>query len=134
DACGRRKTASFDVEEEDNDTDFNGVAYGDRYRFGVIVISHNNELASITITQAPTCYPNALPYNVRGVSSNTREIEDIPIGDNTFDITDECGNSYTVETTINPYPYQGIFQVANAPGCSGYGSVRLTSTSGNQPI
>lgn len=134
DACGRIQTASFEVEVEDNDPDFNGVAYGDCSGLGEIVISHNNELATITITEAPTGYPNALPYNVGGVSGNTLEIEDIPIGDYTFDITDECGNSYTVETTINPYPYQGIFQVANAPGCSGYGSVRLTSTSGNQPI
>src|SRR5690606_14211302 len=134
DACGRTKTVSFEIEYDDSDPNINGMAYSDCSGLGEIIISHNNELATITIIQAPDSYPNALPYNVGGVSGHSIEINDIPIGLYVFEITDECGNSYTLNEMITPYPFVGSFQVANAPGCSGFGSVRLTSTSGNQPF
>src|SRR5690606_455661 len=68
DACGRTKTVSFEIEYDDSDPNINGMAYSDCSGLGEIIISHNNELATITIIQAPDSYPNALPYNVGGVS------------------------------------------------------------------
>src|SRR5690606_17143420 len=132
DSCGRTKTVSFEIDLEPSDPHLNGLAYSDCSGLGEFTVSHNNELATITITDAPDSYPNALPY-VMIVSGNSLEIENIPIGDYVFEITDTCGNSYDLEKTIPPYPFVGSFQVSNAPGCAGYGSVRLTSTSGNQP-
>ncbi|MFA7446182.1 MAG: gliding motility-associated C-terminal domain-containing protein [Flavobacteriaceae bacterium] len=134
DSCGRTKTVSFEIDVEISDPNVNGVAYSDCSGLGEIIIGHNNDLATVILTQAPDSYPYTLPYNVPGISGNTLQMEDIPLGYYAFEITDVCGNVFTVNETITPYPFSGSFQVANAPGCSGFGSVRLTSTSGNQPF
>lgn len=134
DACGRTKTVAFEIDVEVSDPSSNGIAYSDCSGLGEIAIGHNNELASVIIVQAPDSYPYTLPYNVGGVSGTSVEIEDIPLGYYVFEIIDTCGNVFTIDQTITPYPFVGSFQVANAPGCSGFGSVRLTSTSGNQPF
>lgn len=132
DACGRIKTTSVEIEVEESDPHVGGSGYSDCSGLGELMVSHNNDLLTVVIIQAPDSYSNTLPYNVPGVIGNTLIMEDVPIGYYIFEVTDVCGNEFTVDGSVTPYPFEGNFQVSNAPGCSGLGSVRLTSTSGNE--
>lgn len=97
-----------------------------------IQIPEDRKIVAISITQAPATYPGVLPDNVIAFV-NTEGIfinNDLPEGDYSFFITDNCGDTYTVLVSVPPITI-AILVATMRPDCiATSGAVRLSLTIG----
>jgi len=80
----------------------------------------------IKMISAPAAYEGPLPKDLMGYMGTDGSflLEDLPPGDYTFYLKDECGYEFTMPFTITISPVQIV--LTNMTGCSeGYGSVSL---------
>jgi gliding motility-associated-like protein len=132
DACGRTATGDVDVDTPDTPVpNAEGVNHDCQNSLGTATISiPGSPLLTATMTQAPSGFAHPLPYDLTssiGDSSGTLSVENLPIGDYEFSLTDACGNSYSgVELEIPAYSVlEPTYQTR--PDCTeGMGTVRIT--------
>lgn len=131
DACGRTAIAEFTLEAIEipptvtADTDLCSDE-------GSITIQiPGREIVVAVLTEAPDVYDEPLPQDVIGfVSNGELFMEDMPLGDYVFEITDDCG--FTQDVNVSIVPPQGIEpDVDQHPGClEGEGSVHIVNGAG----
>lgn len=85
-------------------------------------------LASAVMTSAPAAYTGTLPQVLTGMIDEDKiKLNGMPPGTYTFELTDECGNSFT-ETAVIPNFGSSSLSTNNRPDCNtGKGSVRVSS-------
>lgn len=132
DACGRIATQSFVV--ADTPVTPNVVAQSEGCAGeGTVTISFNTRtIVIISITAAPPSFGQALPLNVSAnIGPLGFEMEDLPLGEYTFVLLDNCGETHTVEAEIEPGEGNIELNVLQRPGCvPGEGSVRIRNVDG----
>lgn len=134
DECGRTATADLMVEFALPTPDTAARNNGCFSEFGRLAISIDDiELVGATLVGAPAEYAGSLPGDV-SVNINDDGIlnlYDLPIGEYTLEILDECGFGY--ETTIEvPEFVEREFNAVTLPACSeGFGGVRISSGNGS---
>lgn len=127
DACGRTTTETFEIEEPQVTAqiipDVNGCADDGAIEIGV----PGRTVAVIHMTAAPPGYPEALPHDVSAwITPTAFLMEGLPLGDYTFELIDSCGQSHTVQTTLEVTGGEPEINVVQRPGCEpGFGSIRL---------
>lgn len=133
DGCNRTGTLSFKLEElliKPVVAKFNN---GCGSLFGTVRITiPDRTIFSVSVTQAPATYPNVLPHNVSAfVTSDGFFLHNnLPVGAYTFFITDGCGDTYTVVTTVPEFVF-GPLTASVKPNCSPTtGAIKLSTTNG----
>lgn len=97
-----------------------------------IQIPDSRKIVAITIIEAPAAYTNAVPGNMMAfVNSDGIFIHNqLPVGEYTFDITDSCGDTYTVKVTVPVFVFGDLIAVTR-PNCDAIsGAVKLSTTNG----
>ncbi|RAJ16906.1 T9SS type B sorting domain-containing protein [Olleya aquimaris] len=134
DACGRIGTGTISIEEIQAEPIVNTSNSGCSVSSGFIGVSvSNRELISVIITAAPTSYSQPLPHNVSNFINNGMfSIQDnIPPGNYTLLITDDCGVEYTIEASVPDFEFQELM-VSTLPNCeTATGSLNLSSAHGS---
>ena len=131
DACGRTATAAFTLEATEIPPTVTAQADScDDEGFINIELAGRDIVVAILL-EAPDAYNEPLPQDVIGfANSNELFMDNMPLGDYLFEITDSCGFVQLVDVSI--IPPQGIEpEVEQRPGClEGEGSVRITNAAG----
>lgn len=134
DACGRTTQLEFSFIEKPLEPTVNTNNNGCDSSFGRvrIFIPDDRMIVAISMTDAPVEYTNALPddmislVNAQGVFIHPN----LPVGNYTFNITDDCGDTYTVEVTVPAFVF-GELVATTRPDCSPTsGAVRLSTSNG----
>lgn len=132
DACGRMGTVTVVVEDEVPEpvvASRNNGCFSEFGRFSVAIPDRDIVFAQIVI--APATYTETLPDDVSGfINTNGRlVVTDLPIGEYTVEVTDECGQDYTIVVVVPEFVLQGFSGTGMADCTAGSGT--LTVNSGN---
>jgi gliding motility-associated-like protein len=113
------------------EVDTNNLA-GCSTNYGSIKLTSDSEFVSVIITAAPTSFAFALPYNASGTINNSGcLIQNLPPGEYTLVVTDECGNVETVTAVVPVIISQGPLVFLQARGCGpDYDSIVFISPNG----
>ncbi len=131
DSCGRINTSTFTINPVVALPLTQGTNNGCATNSGTIVISIPEfRLVSATILTAPPDYPIVLPHDVSSLidASGVLTLNPVPLGDYTFLLTNECGDTFSsVNVTVPIYVNQGLFSEVR-PGCDlGESSIEIGS-------
>ncbi len=131
DGCGRTKTTNFSINPVVALPFTVGTNNGCTTNSGTIVISVPEfKLVTATILTAPADYPIELPHDVSSLidAAGVLTLNPVPLGDYTFLLTNECGDTFTsVTVTVPIYVNQGLFHEVR-PGCDlGESSISIVS-------
>ena len=135
DACGRTSQLEFSFIEEPLDPTVNASNNGCDSAFGKvkILIPEERMIVAISITAAPSTFTSTLPadmlsfVNAQGVFNHPN----LPIGNYTFSVTDDCGDTYTIDVTVPAFVF-GELVATTRPDCNPTtGAVRLSTTNGS---
>lgn len=133
DNCGRTAVVDFGVEDEIVEPTSGASNNGCFSKLGRITISvPDRKIVSAIIEIAPEDYTQPLPSNVSAnINSNGFVIlTNVPVGEYTIRIVDECGKEYIVKVEIPDFEVKG-FTANGMTGCVvGSGAVRITSGNG----
>lgn len=134
DACGRTRTSTFNVLDLPPVPVGTGTNNGCLTNSGQIVVSiPNYEIVTAIITVAPASYPFPLPHNVTASidANHILTLNPVPLGNYTFQLTDECGNIIpAIDVTVPVYVDRGL-DSGQRPGCElNKGSVLVNSLNG----
>jgi gliding motility-associated-like protein len=133
DACGHSSTVELTIIDEANPTVLSSInALSCTGQIG-ITMSGGRNMVTVIMTGAPDEYPNPLPDDVSGyITGSNFLIGGLPLGLYTFEITDECGTVYTIESEIAPSQSDLVLIKTQRAGCDiGMGSVKLSTSQGN---
>ncbi|MUU78333.1 T9SS type B sorting domain-containing protein [Winogradskyella endarachnes] len=133
DACGNIGEASIELVEELEIPVVNTSNGGCDTESGALSVRiPNRELVSALITAAPINYSNAVPDDVSYlISSNGRlMLNDLPLGNYTLEMIDNCGNTYIEDFEIPEHEIYD-FNVSTSVSCStNLGALNLTGGNG----
>lgn len=137
DLCGRKAIDSIKVEFKKPEPTLYGVNNGCFSLFGYIRASMpESKLVTAIITAAPEKYLKAqkliLPQDVsnRITGDGILAMNDLPLGEYTIIITDECNFTYEVKILVPEYK-EREFSISTLPSCdSGFGTVSASSGNG----
>jgi gliding motility-associated-like protein len=132
DACNRVVTVNFTLEDPPGGTaplvlSDNASCGND----GVVTIKFDDvDVMTVIITDGPAAY-GPYPKEVSGYinAAGVFIVDDLPPGEYTFVVTDECGNEHEVSQPI-AQTTAGVttLAIAQRPGCEpGYGSVKINN-------
>ena len=97
------------------------------------IVIPNYKIITAIITSAPASYPFAIPHNITSLidSNFVLNLNPVPLGNYTFLLTDECGNTIApVNVTVPAYVDQGLASELR-PGCElNKGSLSISSLNG----
>ncbi|MGB6269859.1 MAG: hypothetical protein WBF67_12710 [Olleya sp.] len=134
DACGRTGIGTITVEEILSELIINSSNNGCSASSGFISVSvSNRELVSETIIAAPLSYSLPLPHNVDSFINNgiLSIQENLPAGNYTLIVIDDCGLEYTIEAIVPDFVFQEL-NVVTLPNCeTATGSLDLSSNHGS---
>lgn len=88
---------------------------------------------TVILVSAPAAYTaNPLPYNFTGsIGLGSAQLNNLPVGTYTFNVTDVCGNPHVLQATIQPVP-PAPFSFSYLRGCGqDAGSVKINSNNGD---
>jgi gliding motility-associated-like protein len=110
DSCGHTVTRNIDIT---NAPPFELFSVDQSTCLGMIRISTANLVAitAAVLTEAPESFEGTLPENVMEyVNGSSLQMENLPIGEYTFTITDACGQVFEVEVEIEaPIPNLNLY-------------------------
>lgn len=114
---------------------------------GSIFVVHAFGLESVIVLDAPDEYKQFLAANGLFLPHDISEfIFEYPMNfsleapafgcdEYTVLVTDTCGNEFLLSNTMEPWEFDGdVLLVEQAPGCDGFGSIRIQSTYGEDTI
>lgn len=134
DACGRTGTHSFTIEYIVPEPNANGRNNGCYSVFGRITASiPEREIVFAEIIAGPPEYTQPVPTNVSAFinASGTLVVTDLPIGEYTLNLIDECGIEYEEVIVIIPAFTERDFVATAFADCSTEkGAVRVASGNG----
>jgi gliding motility-associated-like protein len=134
DGCGKTANLDFSLSDQPLRPNVHVFNNGCESLFGTVRIQvpGSRQIVSISMILAPTAYPNPLPHNVMS-SVNTTGIffnNNLPVGNYSFLITDNCGDSYTVLVTVPVFVFGNLVAITR-PSCGAiFGAVSLSTTNG----
>lgn len=136
DACGRTAKDTLDVLFEPLVPEIKTRNNGCFSLFGLINISiPNQKVLTASIISGPAAYGQTVasfPVNVSSAinAQGSVMLQDMPIGDYVFSISDDCGFNYTVNVNVPPFVPKH-FSLTTLPSCvAGFGTVKLKSFNG----
>ncbi|WP_290847135.1 T9SS type B sorting domain-containing protein [Flavobacterium sp.] len=94
---------------------------------------NSTTLVSVRITSAPTAYNETLPHDVSlyiGPTSGIFSMEQLPPGVYTFELTNNCGNTYLQNYTIFAYQTQQSADITVTKQCSAFDVALAHTTNG----
>ncbi len=135
DECGKTQTIDFEVTYLPPVVNAVGNSNGCQSNSGqIIIFVTGQKILTAIITAAPANYPFSLPHDVTASinAGGILVVNQIPFGDYTVIITDECNDPLDpVQVTVPPYQDQGIV-TSILQGCSeGFGSIEIRSRNGS---
>ncbi|MCB0444742.1 MAG: T9SS type B sorting domain-containing protein [Gelidibacter sp.] len=134
DVCGNIGTSSFEVEETPIDPIVITNNNGCDATSGFINISiPDRQITSAIITSAPANYGETLPNDVSEfIQNGVLNVQgNLPVGNYTLAITDNCGSEYSIDTSVPEFVFQQL-TVVTKPNCqSATGSLKLKSNHGS---
>lgn len=132
DACGRTGTFTLEVEEEPIEPEVLAENGGCDPLLGTLMVTiPNRDIATAIFTMVPAAYNGTAPIDVsNNISIGVLTVIDLPQGDYTVDLIDECGTSYTVAFTIPSFTGNPL-SVVSTPNCvTETGTLRIASPNG----
>ena len=99
----------------------------------ITVTSAGGTISSIRITSAPTALNQTLPYLVPLANPNSMyvQITNLPVGNYTLAVTDNCNQVYTLTATISNVVSNDPLVLLDRKGCGvGFDSIGLISPNG----
>ena len=144
DACGRTVTSPFSIQPPPFDSALGFIVTPpsppECECKGFIDIAHAYGLESVIVLDAPDEYMDYLTANGLSLPHDISEfIGESPLNfmlkapaygcdEYTILITDVCGNEITLTNTMEPWDFDGDFLAEiHAPGCDGFGTIRIES-------
>ncbi|MFP9115263.1 gliding motility-associated C-terminal domain-containing protein [Flavobacterium sp. RHBU_3] len=132
DACGHTTTTTVELEVPDVEPVYNVIADCGSTTGSININLGNKSLVQAVVLTAPDGFPGTLPFDASfGINDQgDLVLTDVPLGDYTFYLVDECGNEYDdFPVTVAPSQSEEGVITGNRPGCDeGIGSVRVRST------
>ncbi|MES2487560.1 MAG: T9SS type B sorting domain-containing protein [Bacteroidota bacterium] len=133
DACGRIAEATLLVEDEIPEpaaAGKNNGCYADLGRISVSI--PDRQIVSATVTAAPPGYGFDLPHNVSSFinANGALIITNVPLGDYTLIVIDNCGHEYTVEVNVPEFVPEDFTAIPYSDCTIGMGAVRVSSGNG----
>lgn len=134
DACGRTGTDTFEVEEEPIEPEVASTNNGCNPLFGLVTVSiPDREIVSAIFTDVPEDYAETPPIDISNsiTTGGILVVEDLPQGDYSLEMIDNCGNEYLVEFTIPEFTGLPL-SIHTTPNCTTQtGTLRIASPYGD---
>ncbi len=135
DSCGRKASATIDVDYVKPTPDLRGVNNGCFAVSGYITARIPERLIVFAeIVRAPALYPETTPFNVSSlidITNGSFRIDDLPTGEYFITLEDNCGDRYEELLVVVPEFEERDFVATTQPDCStGFGGVKLESENG----
>lgn len=151
DSCGRTVSSPFSIQPPPFDSALNFIVDPPNPPececTGQISIAHAYGLESVIVLDAPQEYKDFFAANGIFLPHDISEfIGEYPLnflltapayGCDEYEvlITDVCGNEFILKDTMEPWDFEEDFLlIEQAPGCDGFGSIRIESTYGENII
>lgn len=133
DACGRIGTIELIVEETELEPQSGARSSTCGIGLGLIRVSIPDDrvIVSAIIIEAPAIYAETLPSDITFfVDEDGTLSADLPAGDYTIVVTDDCGYEYIIEEKVPEFVIQDLF-ANQLPNCDpGSGAVKVWSGNG----
>lgn len=133
DACGRTATGSVEVEDLIPQPALSGRNNGCFSNLGRITAAiPERDIVSAIIIAAPAAYAQSLPDNVSSSinASGDLIVTNLPLGDYTLVLVDECGHEYTEDVNVPAFEPSGFSSNAYSDCTEGSGALRVLSGNG----
>lgn len=130
DACGRSYTGDFEITIPELQPQVSVTALCGSDVGNVEIEINTRAITSIIITSAPAAYAGTLPDDVTDLVDvlGVFMMENLPLGDYTFEIIDSCDEEYTKEVSVEVTGGGPNISALQRPGCEeGFGSIRLNA-------
>jgi len=131
DACGHTEEHILELSDDANATASSSL--DPQTCMGQISITvGSREVAQVTITQAPAAYTGPVPQDLSQyiIPGTGFLMGGLPLGQYTFTVVDECGDTYNVVHVITPSGDDLLLAEVQRAGCAeGEGSVKLSTDS-----
>lgn len=129
DACGRTATRTFELVIPEATPQVIGQVI-DCFTGTIDIEIPGRNIVSIFITSAPPEYPGPFPADVTPfISDGGLFLPDVPVGDYTFEFTDDCGVTYEEDVELNAGNSMQLLAQQRAGCAVGEGSLRLRDAS-----
>ena len=134
DSCGRTNSTTLTILDIPPIPSAVGSNNGCTTNTGDITLSiPNNIITSAIIIDAPSSFPNTLPFNISNLITNgTITLSTVPIGTYTFQLTDTCNDVFPpTSVTIPLFSNLGLTKTLR-PGCDlQKSSIKISSKNGH---
>lgn len=134
DDCGRKGSVQFIIEEVELEPEVGATSSKCGLGLGLIrvIIPDDRKIVSAIITEAPPAYTEPLPSNITSYigSNGILVASNLPDGDYTIIVVDECGYEYEIKENVPEFVILGL-SASTLPNCDpGSGSVMVMSENG----
>ena len=127
DSCGRTYTETFEVTEPIIEPQIVVDAVCGSDTGSLHIELPGRDIAEAEITDAPAEY-GPFPDDVTDLLVDGKLDMTLPLGTYTFELTDECGETYTEEIEVEVFGGNPNISLLQRPGCEeGFGSIRLNA-------
>lgn len=127
DACGHSDTKSLNLVPSQPNTSANPTVQNCNLMYNYTIPGNAGGLAEVIVINAPPTYSPNLPLNITGQITGGNLAIVIPPGSYTFQVTDSCGNFFTISESLPVINGSIEATVYNLIGCgsSGQGTIRF---------